>query len=535
MEVDMRPDASCNCTSAKSTAAEQNPGIWDELGRIIGPVWSAGSEFGFWNDLTDVLNPECLELIRAFALEDKTRSLSLARLTAEFPSLKSMLASRAEKILEGCNAREILILIWRILADKPWKLHEVGKSLGITRERVRQIQKSIEDRISVGFGREPAVVADIVGKQLGPVVSEQNFRRTLHELGNEASAEGNLLIAHVLQDHLGYAAKAGVCFSPEAMRVVTDLQLQAQVLADEVNLVNEEELKASLTDSSWLQYWDLILDRCGFFKHFGILALRDSNRVRVKAALVAIGRPATRKEISRVCGLPENRISAYLSSFQSVVRAGIDSWGLVEWVDDVYNGIPAAIAQRIEEDGGATAVTKLLQELPAKFGVQENSVVSYINAPRFTVQNGFVSLADVLSFVYRPLDDVIDGRNDKGEPFWLFQVEERYFRGHSITGVPPEIARALGCGPGGRIRVSVANLPDTRDLSVIWNLSSTTGASIGYLSDSLLSLGAREVDRVRITIQTDGKVSLTVDESGSTVENDSDLLLERIKNRGLAI
>ena len=550
MENNARTNTNNNSTRSMDIASIQKPTIWNELGRIIGPVLSAGSEFGLWDDLMDVLKPEFVELIKAFDLEDETRTLPLEALTAEFPSLKSVLSARAERFLESLNDRERVILHRRILTQPPWTLENVGKSLGITRERIRQIQKSVQDRISTSFGMELTVLARIIKKQLGPVVLENDFHRVLHgidtidcETGEitleryvgGTSAESSILIAHALQDRLGYLADAGVYFNPEAMQVIAALKLKARVLADEVNLVDEEELKKSLSDSSWLKYWDQLLDGCGFFKHFGILALRDSNRVRVKAALVSIGRPATKKEISCICGLPANRVSSYLSSFKSVARTGVDSWGLVEWVDDVYKGIPGEIAQRIKEDGGTTSVKKLLKELPAKFGVQENSVVAYMNTPRFKIQNGFVGFAAASSFIYRPLEDVIDGRNDKGEPFWLFQVEERYFRGHSIAGVPPEIARALGCGPGGKIRVPVVNLPNTRALSVGWNLSSTTGASIGYLSDSLLSLGAKEGDRVKVTIETEGKASLAIDESESTAVNDSDSLLERIKKRRLVI
>lgn len=291
------------------------------------------------------------------------------------------------------------------------------------------------------------------------------------------------------------------------------LKLKARESADEADLGDAEDLKQGLADSRWLEYWDQLLEGCGFFPLFGVLVLRDSHRVRAKAARVSIGRPATKKEIAGVCGMPEQRVASYLSSFESVVGAGVDSWGLAARVDDVYQGIPAAIARKIEEDGGSTAVAGLLQELPAKFGIKANSVRAYMHAPRFVVRNGFVGFADA-SFVYRPLEDVVDGRNAKGNPFWLFRVKQSYFRGCSIAGVPPEIAHALGCAPGGKIRVPVVNMPGARALSVIWNLSSTMGISIGYLSDSLRSRGVEEGESVQLAIEPGGTVSLAVHESG---------------------
>ncbi len=532
MESHPRAHMDSNAMNVQNVASCQGAMAWTELGRILGPVLSAGAEFGLWADVTDVLNPEFLDLIRTFERENETKALSLAALTVEYSSLKSLVSSKAEAILASLNAKERAVLHWRILASKPWTLEGVGVQLGLTRERVRQLQKAVKHRIDTDLGLELAVLASIVKRQLGPVVLANDFHRTLHALGPEASAEGVGLIVHTVQDRLAYSAGAGLHFSPEAMQVVGELKRKARTLADEVNLVDEEELKKGLSDASWLPYWDQLLVRCGFFNHFGVLALRDSNRVRAKAALVAIGRPAARKEIADMCGLSEQRVSSYLSSFKSVVRAGADRWGLADWVDDVYQGIPASIAQRIKEDNGSTSVERLLQELPAKFGIKENSVMAYMHTARFAVQDGFVRFADTSSFAYRPLADVADGHDENGSPFWLFRVEERHFRGYSITGVPMEIAHALGCEPGGKIKVPVINAPGARDLSVIWDLSSTTGISIGYVSDSLRLLGAKEGEKAKIILGRGGKVSLALHKSRPADKGDPDLLLERKRERG---
>ena len=46
------------------------------------------------------------------------------------------------------------------------------------------------------------------------------------------------------------------------------------------------------------------------------------------------------------------------------MRADKNRWGLAEWIDDEYEGIAAEIVQRIEEDGGATRLERLIDELP---------------------------------------------------------------------------------------------------------------------------------------------------------------------------
>lgn len=112
---------------------------------LLGPALAAGVEFGLWPDLTDVLHPEFLTLLRAFERENETRAFPLEEVTAAFPSLKSMLASKAEAILESFNDRERRIWIRRILAPAPETLTEIDTGLGV----------------------ELAVLARIVAQQLG--------------------------------------------------------------------------------------------------------------------------------------------------------------------------------------------------------------------------------------------------------------------------------------------------------------------------------------------------------------------------------
>jgi len=249
------------------------------------------------------------------------------------------------------------------------------------------------------------------------------------------------------------------------------------------------------------------LEHCGLHRLSGTLALRNTKKAQVKAAVTAIARPATKEEIADICGIALGRLGSTLSSIAGVVRADKKRWGLSEWIEDEYEGIPAEIVQRIEEDGGATRLERLLEELPRMFGVTENSVRMYVATQRFHLRDGYVSLADPSVISLQQLDDTIHGYTDDGLPYWRFRVEERYFRGYSLTGLPPEIVKAIGCEPDGRIRVSVASPVDSQPVSVGWPLASTVGPFVGYLADSLKKLGAHSGEHVLLVINGPGNIS----------------------------
>ena len=272
---------------------------------------------------------------------------------------------------------------------------------------------------------------------------------------------------------------------------------------------------------------------CGLKELFGVFSIRDSDKACVKAALLSIGRPATRQEIAQVCGFSENQAGSHLSVIPSVCKADKAQWGLRKWIDDEYAGIVGEIIQRIEEGGGATTTKRLLEELPGKFGVTASSVRAYMNTPKFAVRDGSISIASKSAVRLRELDDVIDGRDHCDAPYWTFPVEARFLNGYSATGVPPEFAQALGCDPDGRTRLRIENLPDCPGISLSWPLASTTGASLGCLADPLRRLGLEPRQRVRVTARGRCLVELSTDDGNPAEHRDSEAasVLKRMMKR----
>ena len=505
-------DPAANLSNLPPAPPEPQQAAWKSATVLLEQLLGAASEFRGARTLGDALAINLGELALTLRLMGDLEDIPISDLAAGQSLADESLVAVAD-FRKSLSPLELLILEQRLLASQPRTLEEIARTSNLSRERIRQLQKRLESAIKSAVGRRLEIIAALVRQQLGRVIAESEIEERISStfpstIGADGTESATDLARHMLRAELDYSTIDGVCLSKEAAAVVEELQTAARSLADDVGLIEEADLRTHLPNDDWQQHWDVLLARCDLHRFSGRLALRDTAKARAKAALLEIGRPATKEEVASLCGLDRNRAGAQLSLLAGVVRADKVHWGLAEWIEDEYEGIAAEIIQRIDEDGGATQLERLTEELPRMFGVSENSVRAYVGTPRFLLSDGYVSLADESSIALRPLDDIMHGHDADGAPYWSFKVEDRYFDGFSLAGLPPEIAKALGCEPDGRTSVRVSSPPDCGELSVSWPLASVAGASLGYLSEPLRLLGAHGGDRVRLVLKGVGRVSL---------------------------
>ena len=452
-------------------------------------------------------------------------------------SVTDNVRQKIKSVLASASHTEKLIIEHRLFS-KNKTLDELGQLSGLSRERIRQLERKLnqDQVIEESIGVEINMIANNLTRQIGPVVSSTELDNwitsTFYDKG-VYDLESHLARC-VLKKRLNYEYVSGTYIDSVAVKIVEKLKRAAVRLADDVGLIDKEALQNYLPSSKWNKFFPALVDCCELYQVSGHLALRETSKAKVKAALLEIGRAATKEEIASIAGLDPDRVSGQLSSISSIVRADKTRWGLTEWIDDIYEGIPAEIVQRIKEDGGATTLERLLEELPRLFGVSESSVRSYINTPQFILQDRYVSIADYSTLTLRDLNDVIHGWTTSGYAYWTFIVEDRYFDGYSLVGFPAELARKLGCNPNSSTQVHVTKPEGCKDLSINWRLASISGASLGYLSDPLERLGVTSGDRVRMIIKNQRSVELCRENTVISVSNHSnsaESLLERIKNR----
>ena len=508
-------------------------GEWNRTAELLGPLLAAAAELNDLETVAEALSAELSELAAKMEITPELEAIKVENLAIGSRGPVSVALERLDDALLAMSPAQRTVVEHRLLRDPQPTLAEVGTLLGVTRERIRQHQVKAQTRIGKALGSELRLAASLLGEKFDPIMAEQAFHRRIDVTLGSGDSVAHRLFRQAVVAEMGYTREQGAYMNDQARSLVSRIRSDAREHADDAGLVDEPSLLSCLPNEDWQPHWPVLLPHTGLHQLHGSITLRNSAKARAKSALVSIGRAATREEIAAVCGLTPTQVAGAFSNIPSVVRATKDRWALKEWVDDEYEGIVAEIIQRIEEDGGSTTTKRLLNELPEKFHVSEVSVRAYMQTPRFLVRDGRISLANVSSLELRPLDDAIHGRDASGAPYWTFAVESRFFEGYSVTGVPPEFAKALGCDPDGGTHARIENLPMCRDLSVRWRVATTTGASLGYVTDALRQLGLRKGQWVRVTLKGRYLVELSEhrDPGPPSTERPADAILTRMKNR----
>ena len=417
-------------------------------------------------------------------------------------------ANHLEALLRELHPVEETILNERMWLDHPRSLEDIGATHDITRERVRQQQSDLERKIDSCIGSAAKDAAPLLVEELDLIDSYATVEQHVQRALPHAHETVQRVFVHSMIRFAGYTYHDGAIVSNQALSLVKQLKTLAQSAADNCGLIDREKLISALPDQALRRHFVWFKQQCGLQDTFGMLALRCTRKAKLKAALLTLGRPATRPELAEMCDLTNKIASAALSSIPEIVRISRTQWALRDWGLHEYRGIVEEIVTYINREGGTAKVDPLIEEVAQRFDVKKWSVRAYMQTAKFHMRDGLISVTDHSSPTMRPLDDVIHGHDHRGRPYWTFPVLERYFRGYSIVGVPFEIAEFLGCPKDGAAKLKVCNLVGCRDLTIQWYLSSTTKASIGFVRDALERLHLSESQLARLTLVREGTVEL---------------------------
>lgn len=298
---------------------------------------------------------------------------------------------------ESCDDRDQRILRDRIIAEKPATLDEIGQAVGVTRERVRQLQKKLTARLRPMIIAGP--VADLragVRAHAYPVGTLEQITAVFPELASALPGWDAPLwrILDAFDDD--FRIEDGwVCF-PD---LPTAAQRTGNLLAPMINDEGVAELsdvldQSSLDDAATLTQW---LTTCGYLvldDH--VLTGVGSHPARAASLLSIAGRPMSVSEMYAGIGSSKSERSFRNGLYNSddLMRVGVEQWALTRWGLPEYTGIADLIGQRVdaaEADGAEGVVlSDLVDELTREFGVSANSVTAYAATGDFTSTGGVV-------------------------------------------------------------------------------------------------------------------------------------------------
>lgn len=284
-------------------------------------------------------------------------------------------------------------------------LDALGRQLGVTRERVRQIEKSARAAIASAWRLDGV---DVHLEALAAVVVGRTGRLTTADLLRDAieaavrqtsavSAEDRLgLRRRILGATVGeWHSANGRLHHPTLERALEGRRAALSTVGPGRPL--DEDVVASVCSEFELDCVDAghVAAVLGV-KQVAGRWLRWTGSLGDKAVgvLKAAGRPMTGDDLQAILGFRTNPRSLRnaMAGDARLLRRGKDSWGLREWGGEEYEGIVAELEQALARAGGPIVLEDLVTTFVDRFGVSAHSVRAYANSWRFVVENGRIRL-----------------------------------------------------------------------------------------------------------------------------------------------
>jgi hypothetical protein len=377
--------------------------------------------------------------------------------TIELPS--GLAATFIEEIGERAEAfvaRNIL------LSDRP-TLAQLGTEMKISRERVRQLVEKTITRVDQ-LRQEP---------RFKPLIWRAVDLADV--LGTAASDESELVVSAIeracrgLEDSKWCTTRelllwlAGPYAADNGWLVRSDSSM-SEILATFEDLVDGNwlipiiEARHVLTDLGVKVDDEQVVNLLSGWKYIGegwLVSWKGTLADKAEIVMRLVCRPSTVGELDIWIGGGHaySSLRNVLASDQRFVRLDkFHRFGLREWDLEEYSGIAQEITERIERAGGVASLDSIIEELVDQFGVSENSVRMFANAPAFVREHGFVRL--------RTTDDAyqVDTRINRVSGLYVdsdervifhMDVDRDTLRG-SGRSLPEAAATAFGLRPGAR-------------------------------------------------------------------------------------
>ncbi len=402
--------------------------------------------------------------------------------------------------LAALDERRRVIALRRTFARTPERLAALGEEFGISRERTRQLEANLRQKIESSTRELLDQAVRWLRSVVGAAAPLDSFREAVDRIVGDAPPAWRVAAEVALMDAAGYRAMDGVAGDASFRAFVEEIRQRAPRFADRSRLVDEQRLRDAVVAEP-VAGWESAVRNAGLIRIRGRLVLRDTRRARVAVVLDEAGRPLLREEIAEMADLADNTtLSSLLSSDKTFVRLTKDKWGLRKWTDEPYRGVVAEVVKRIERAGGRVEVDALIEEIPERYGVLPATVRNYLATRKFVVEDGFVSVAARPYVAVQPLEEARDVMWTRdGKPVLRFLAGEHHLRGNSQK-ISMAVAQRLGVGLDQSRRVPFAYPRGVDAASVIWRSYDPNGPEMGCLREALQRADVRPGEDVLVLL-----------------------------------
>jgi hypothetical protein len=438
-------------------------------------------------------------------LADEWRHIGGTRLTEFAGDQRLLLNALLESLLSSFEPTRRSVLNHRILTDHPITLQELGLQLGVTRERVRQIQVKVEETLKEALDSEKFAPlrwrAHSLGRALGGLAPTSHpqtvkaFEVALRPFSEDAVETARALFLYdagpFIEDQAWLRREGAELPTSEGLEGLAD-EFGLIPYADVTDWFLQFEVRSEFLDS-WLTTCgraDRILDR---------VLIRRANAVERCISQLAIRElPASVEVLVSEIGTNHNVRGLRARFFEDprLMRVNKTDWALRQWGLEEYTGIADEIRQRVVEQGGSASLNWLVEELSSLFNVADGSVRAYAAAPMFVLEDGMVRLRrSDEPFEHTAELTGIRGtfRTGRTSVSTIVVVDKEILRG-SGRSCPAAIALFLGIKPGMRRAFQWGGA----SILITWPETSAVGPSLGALREVVSLLGADEGDLIRL-------------------------------------
>lgn len=411
--------------------------------------------------------------------------------------LLAQLGDQLDAMFAAGDARYGDIFVGRLVQGKT--LDELGQSLNVTRERVRQLEKQMRETIAEQVPLQTTVEAALA-ERCRPMTAIMQVRRDFPQLGREVVGVG-ITVGQLLSSlSTKWELSDEWVIEPDLdQRIKTVCQeladpygvVEAAAVAGELG-ISVGDLKQRIETGQGYRY--LIIDE-------QILTMANSHNDRAVAVLSMHGQPLPVDELAALTGTDQTRsLGNALAQDVRTHKVTAKKWALADWGLEEFVAIADWIGKQVD-DAGEVPLAQLLAQC-SRLEVAENSMRAYASSGEFVVESGMVTRGSGDVIISDPIEEAKAVYLRDGQWHLLVEANRGHLRGSGFP-VPRAIAGMYAVPFMGAVTLTSR----LGDQEVRFNRNQQVSTST--IRRFLLDLDSQEGDRVWLKFGDDRTFDVT--------------------------